>query len=38
MTAHFQISKVNAAGAGVDSAGDPTGLLPVIFLPVTFCL
>ena len=41
MAAHFQISKVNAAGAGVDSAGDPTGLLPVIFftgdfLPVIF--
>jgi hypothetical protein len=34
MAAHFQISKVNAAGSGVDSAGDPTGLLPVIFLPV----
>ena len=41
MAARFQISKVNAAGAGGDSAGDPTGLLPMIFftgdfLPVNF--
>ena len=36
MAAHFQISKVNAAGSGVDSAGDPTGLLPVIFFTGDF--
>ncbi len=37
-----ETNQLLAEGAGVDSAGDPTGLLPVIFftgdfLPLTFC-